>query len=198
MARTRGDFKQLKELSEDQHRAVHQMLDAGETPDKVVTIIQDEWGKCKGIKPASLRRSLYRYRNSVIKHEAEQAVVRAIADKSVTAIRKQFNAMNEMTELCLKQQTRVNKIYTQESKGPLLMKTATEEIRMFAGMLKDLAFLQMETGAIVRVPRYVAANVAVSTSPEGETTIFSWDAEDERLRDMITDADFQDIDSRAG
>src|SRR4051812_35797578 len=194
MAKTRGDFKQLKELSAEQQKAVHQMLDAGETPDKVVTIIQDEWGKCKGIKTASLRRSLYRYRNSVIKHEAEQAVVRAIADKSVTAIRKQFNAMTEMTELCLKQQTRVNKIYTQESKGPLLLKTATEEIRMFAGMLKDLAFLQMETGAIVRVPRYVAANLAVTTSPEGETTIFSWDAEDERLKGTITDVDFKSAD----
>lgn len=182
MARPLQGNVQLSQLSAEEFASVKQLLISGESPARVAKIIQTEFKKCLGITQPGLVRAIYRYRKDVLADETKKEIAKAVLGKSGEEYRKMFNAIDELSDLCVIQRTRVHKLYQQETKGPLLMGQVSKEVVTLANALRDLAYLQFEAGILVRVPRS-ARGVMVGSN--GQVSAFDWTEEDARILQVI-------------
>ena len=76
------------------------------------------------------------------------------------------------------QRTRVDKMLLMEKDKPILLKIATDEIRLLKEMLVDLGKVQLETGILPKATRRITGTI---TGADGETAEFSWTEEQEQL-----------------
>lgn len=142
----------------------------------LVPVIQGEWGVLKDKKPATVQTMLYRYSRKVVKQEAMQRVLATVEKAGHLSV----TTLEDLSTLCKQQHGRVKKALALEEKGGQMLLTdmATKQIGLLAGMLKDLALLQMETGILPRAPKTVKG---MMVGADGSPTAFGWVENDDTL-----------------
>lgn len=156
-----------------------------------IELVHHQWAEMGDLAPETLRRQLLRFRARVVMPEARRDMA-AAAGKAI-ANRLQLNGLEELLNLAEVQKRRLQKILQHEHKGPLLAKLVSEEIRLMADILDDIARIQLETGALQRAPRPVAVAVGQVSQLDPDDMIqldptlavIRWTEEDDRfLKEM--------------
>ncbi|QXN72611.1 hypothetical protein RCZAHN_2 [Rhodobacter phage RcZahn] len=174
-------FKKLHDLGPEIVSQVDDMLLSGETPTKVARWLQADLGLLGDLKESSLKKNLERYRSKDLRERVVNDLADRATGKSVSGIKKQLLALDEMTELAEIQRGRLQKIIMKESQLPqgILLKQASDEARLMKEVLVELGKLQLETGVMRRAPKTVSGQVV---DPEtGASRQFTWTEEQEDL-----------------
>lgn len=171
----------LKGIGDARLTELRERLKSGDSPLKLAEMMQTEWKVCTDIQPASLKKLLERYR-AKLKVEVVAAIAEASVGKTTTGLLKRLNVMDEIEELAVIQKRRFHKMLMKEDQGPLLLKQVSEEIRVYQGLLNQMATLQLETGVLKRVPKHVTG---VLTDHAGQTMEFSWTEEHDKLLEVL-------------
>lgn len=173
-------FKKLKSLGEERMNDIDSRLLSGEPCSSIAAWIQVELGKCKDIKPASLKKMLERYRETELRQKMLSRIANAQRGDSIKTINKRLNALDEMEEMVRIQRGRVDKILMRESKLPdgILLKDASNEVRLLKDMLLDLGKIQLETGLL---PRATKTFKGTMVGADGQVREFEWTEEQEEL-----------------
>ena len=178
-------FKRLKSLGEERMQEVDSRLLSGEPCSAIAAWIQVDLGKLKDIKPASLKKTLERYRETELRNRTLERIAQAQSGSAIKTIQKRLNALDEMEEIVRFQRIRVDKIMMRESKLPegILLKDTSNEIRLLKDMLLDLGKLQLETGLLPRAAKTFKGSVV---GADGEVRQFEWTEEQEELFQAIS------------
>ena len=181
-------FKRLKSLGEERMQEVDSRLLSGEPCSAIAAWIQVDLGKLKDIKPASLKKTLERYRETELRNRTLERIAQAQSGSAIKTIQKRLNALDEMEEIVRFQRIRVDKIMMRESKLPegILLKDTSNEIRLLKDMLLDLGKLQLETGLLPRAAKTFKGSVV---GADGEVRQFEWTEEQEELFQTISQMD---------
>lgn len=173
-------FKKLKALGSDRMAEIDSRLLSGEPCSTIAAWIQVDLGKCKDIKPASLKKMLERYRETELRQKTLARIANAQRGDSIKTINKRLNALEEMEEMVKIQRGRVDKILMREAKLPegILLKDASNEVRLLKDMLLDLGKLQLETGLLPRAAKTFRGSMVGS---DGQVRHFEWTEEQEEL-----------------
>jgi hypothetical protein len=173
----------LAKLDEEQHQFLIGMLSLGK-PDGEITDAIIEKGWLPDVKRDTLLRNVNRWRKS----KGKEAVLKQVTDHLTTStgkMKRQIDVLEELTQLVLKQKTRVKKMADLESDKPLLMQTMTDEMKTLLQMLEKLGKFQLDTGLLRRVKAGEVEGdyVDVEEVPgEGEEV---WTEEDRRLLAIV-------------
>ena len=181
-------FKRLKSLGEERMQEVDSRLLSGEPCSAIAAWIQVDLGKLKDIKPASLKKTLERYRETELRNRTLERIAQAQSGSAIKTIQKRLNALDEMEEIVRFQRIRVDKIMMRESKLPegILLKDTSNEIRLLKDMLLDLGKLQLETGLLPRAAKTFKGSMV---GADGEVRQFEWTEEQEELFQTISQMD---------
>jgi len=174
-------FKRLQELGDEVVEQVDQMLNGGETPTRVAKWLQGELGLLTDLKESSLKKNLERYRSKDLKKRLYETVVDLHRGKSVAGIQRQLIALDGLNDAALIQKSRVEKILAKEGQLPvgILLKQASDEMRLFKEMLVELGKMQLETGVMRRAPKTTTGS---TFDPEtGQEQQFSFTEEWDKL-----------------
>ncbi len=174
-------FKRLHELGEEIVAQVDDMLLAGETPTKVARWLQGDLEVLTDLKESSIKKNLERYRSKDLKQRMVDETAERMMGKSASGLKRQLVALDEMTDATALQKARVEKILVKEGQLPagILLKQASDEMRLYKEMLVELGKLQLETGVMRRAPKTVTGQVV---DPEtGASRQFQWTEEQEAL-----------------
>lgn len=174
-------FKRLHELGEEIVAQVDDMLLAGETPTKVARWLQGDLEVLTDLKENSIKKNLERYRSKDLKQRMVDETAERMMGKSASGLKRQLVALDEMTDATALQKARVEKILVKEGQLPagILLKQASDEMRLYKEMLVELGKLQLETGVMRRAPKTVTGQVV---DPEtGASRQFQWTEEQEAL-----------------
>jgi len=177
-------FKSLKSLGEERMQEIDARLLSGEPCSSIARWIQLELGKLTDIKTASLKKTLERYRETELRNRTLQRIAEAQSKSAIKTIQKRLNALEEMEEAIRFQRIRVDKILMRESKLPegILLKDASNELRLLKDMLMDLGKLQLETGLL---PRAAKTFRGTMVGADGQVREFEWTEEQEELFQTI-------------
>lgn len=174
-------FKRLHELGEEIVAQVDDMLLAGETPTKVARWLQGDLEVLTDLKESSIKKNLERYRSKDLKQRMVDETAERMMGKSASGLKRQLVALDEMTDAAALQKARVEKILVKEGQLPagILLKQASDEMRLYKEMLVELGKLQLETGVMRRAPKTITGQVV---DPEtGASRQFQWTEEQEAL-----------------
>ena len=130
------------------------------------------------MKPDTLKKTLERYREGHLRNKVLARITEAHGARAVKTVQKRLNALDELEEMVVIQRTRVDKMLLMEKDKPILLKSATDEIRLLKEMLVDLGRVQLETGILPKATRRITGTI---TGADGETAEFSWTEEQEQL-----------------
>lgn len=185
---TSNKFQNLKSLGEDRLHEIDSRLVSGEPCSVIAQTIQNEWGKLKDIKPASLKKTLERYRETELRERTLARIAEAQRGQAIKTVQKRLNALEEMEELVKKQVLVFDKVLMRESQLPegIVLKDRRDEARLLKDMIVDLGRLQLETGLLARAPKTIKGHM---TSPDGEVRQFEWTEEQEELYRAIEAAE---------
>jgi hypothetical protein len=177
-------FKKLKSLGADRMNEVDARLLSGEPCSSIAAWIQVDLGKCKDIKPASLKKMLERYRETELRQKTLARIANAQRGDSIKTIQKRLNALDEMEDMVRVQRGRVEKILMREANLPegMLLRDASNELRLLKDMLLDLGKIQLETGLLAKAPKTFRGSMV---SSDGQVKHFEWTEEQEELFRMI-------------
>lgn len=153
----------------------------GVPPRVVGRVIKEEWGDLPELSLDALADNLKAWRDKNVMPGISASLLESVR-LSVPAALAKLDTMNELIDLCLLQKKRMHKMYAKEAEGPLLMATVSNEVTSLAGMLRDLAKLQIETGVLPRAARSVAGTLEVQ-DPEGASrgkVSFNWTSDMDR------------------
>lgn len=160
-------YARITALGGEKVEKIDRMLRQGRPAAGVARMVQKEWGECTDISELSLSKMLTRYRKDIVETTVFEAMEKAGTLDRVTGLVKGMDAVEELTKACSIQKDRLTKMYTQEAKGPLLMKQVSQEMDLFATMLDKLAKLQLETGLLKRAPKVLTGTMQPSdTDPD--------------------------------
>lgn len=174
-------FKRLAELGDAVVEEVDRRLLSGEAPSSVARYLQEDCGLLKDLKPGSVKKNLERYRA----HDLKDRVVEELADKArgkgLTTIKRKLVAMDELEDLVAIQKGRLGKLLVKERSLPegIVLKQASDEVRLLKETLVELGKLQLETGVMIRAPKKVTGSVMDPAT--GDVTHFAWTEEQEAL-----------------
>lgn len=153
---------------------------------KVPTLIRkikDEWGLLPELKDSTVQTMLYRFGRGVVKVETAQRVMKTIASCKHVKV----TTLEEIGFLIEKQKKRLEKALAMEEKTPLLLDSTRKEMLLLKDLLRDLAYLQIETGILPRVPKTVQGMLV---GGDGKTALFSWQlSDDDLLRGLRLEAE---------
>lgn len=174
-------FKKLQELGPDIVSQVDDMLLGGETATKVAKWLQDELGLLTELKLSSLKKNLERYRSKDLRERVIDEIADRATGKSVAGIKKQIIALDEMTDLVELQRGRLHKMLLRENELPkgVLLKQASDELRLLKEVTVELGKLQLETGVMRRAPKTTTGQVFDPDT--GATRNFTWTEEFDNL-----------------
>lgn len=154
-------------ITEAQQKKIDDLLMAGTSPWMVSRTIREEWGLATSISINALLQKVILYRDRVLGKGiimAAQVMNTETREEIKKAIDEQLNVVAEMNTIILTQKARVTKLLEKEKGLPVLLKDATENIRILGTMLEKMAGLQMDVGLLKRVPKEV--DVAIDVSKE--------------------------------
>jgi len=156
-------FKRLYDLGADRMAVIDMMLTNGDSTQTVVEKIQIEWNTCAGVKGPTLDKQLQRYRKDIVEPRLIMATENAVAagvstSQGMKKFREQVDVMTKLNQSINMQWARIEKAYAKEQAKGIdgkLDQTINRELRPFTDMCRVLAGLQLETGALRRVPKQV-------------------------------------------
>lgn len=145
-------YERITSLGEEKVVQLDRLLNRGEKTSKVCTLIQEGWEDLLDMSRPALIKMLNRYRNTALRGDLIKELA---ANGLLTTVKglKRLDALEEMTNMALIQKERVSKVYSKESKMPLLMKQVTEELTLMNKLLDSLSRLQLEIGVLKRAPK---------------------------------------------
>lgn len=145
-------YERIISLGEEKVVQLDRLLNRGEKTSKVCTLIQEGWEDLLDMSRPALIKMLNRYRNTALRGDLIKELA---ANGLLTTVKglKRLDALEEMTNMALIQKERVSKVYSKESKMPLLMKQVTEELTLMNKLLDSLSRLQLEIGVLKRAPK---------------------------------------------
>lgn len=156
-------YKRLYDLGSDRMNIIDSMLTKGDSTMSVAEHIQFEWKACTSVRMATLDKQILRYRKDILEPRLVSAAENAAMNK--TDIATEFKAFNDQVDVIqqlnsfiIMQGARIKKAYAKEhGKGEdgKLDPAINKELRPFTDMCRVLAGLQLETGAVRRVPKQV-------------------------------------------
>jgi hypothetical protein len=181
-----GRFSELRSLPTEVQEEVDTRLNAGTPAREVVGWLQGD-GHLTDKKPDSLKKMLERYKSSDLLEKTRALVLDATKGMSSPVLSRKLNAMHELNDLCVLQRARVDKILLTENKNEhMVLKQASEEIKLLKENLVALGNLQLETGALRRAPKTVSGTMV---DDNGQATSFEWTEETAKLFDLLDGLD---------
>jgi hypothetical protein len=165
----------MESLGQDHLNAVDGMLLSGVSPIAIAKHIHEEWGQLTEIKRVALVTALKRYRATVLDpklqtHFMEKQTRVANGYAEARQFHDRVSALDRAEALVAMQWDRIQKVYEVEQKTPGLAPRVSRELKPFTEMVRVLGYLQLETGAMPRVPRTVSGKVTVED--DGDTVSF--------------------------
>lgn len=183
-------FKKLHALGPDIVAEVDKRLGKdGHTPSAVATWLQKDCQVLTELKHSSLKKNLERYRSGELHAKALKDVTDALAPKTAYELRQRLIAIDEMEEMARLQKGRVAKLLVKEAALPdgIVLKSASDELRLYKESLVELGRMQLETGVMRRAPKTI--NGTLTDPMTGEQKAFSWTEEYEELMGQISQLD---------
>ena len=173
-------FSTLRALGDEVMSRVDSRLLSGESATAIAHWIQHDLKLLTNVKEDSTRKMLERYRETDLRNRTIQRIMVAQSQVPLKTVERRLNAMDELEELVRIQRSRVDKVLMKETElpGGILLKSASEEIKLLKEMLVDLGRQQLETGVIARASRTFKGQV---TDANGEVKEFVWTEEQEKL-----------------
>lgn len=169
-------FTKLHTLPAELVAEVEEKLLRGDSPLAVGTWLQEDMGVFKDMKLPTLKKNLERYRSTDLKDRVVSGILGANKGKSVSTMKKQLSALDEITDMVMIQRARVEGLMVKEKQmSGLTMKTLSDEIRLFKELCSEMGKLQLETGILARAPKKLTGSV--SDPVTGEVRNFSWSEE---------------------
>lgn len=195
---TAKSFKRLHDLGPEIVAQVDQMLLSGATPTAVARWLQIDKKLLPDLKESSVKKNLERYRSNDIREKVLSDLADQAQGKSISGVHKKLVTMDELEHLAMVQKGRVGKLLLHEAKLPpgIMLKQASEEIRLLKDTLVELGRLQLETGIIKRAAKTGIGSV---TDPEtGATRNFTWtEAQADlmaQLESMPIEGEYEEVD----
>lgn len=172
MGQSTGRFGKLHSIGPAKVEIIQDMLEGGKSARECVALIHGEWKLLLDTKPDTLKKMLERFRGTEVRQAVIERVAGAAGKASVTVIAKKLNALEEMTNLVATQKRRFEKVLRQEDlQDKFLLKSASDEAKLFKEMLVELGKLQLETGALKRAPKTLTGQI---TDADGNLKQFEW------------------------
>lgn len=185
-------YKRLYDLGTDRMGIIDSMLTKGDSTMSVAEHVQFEWNACTSVKLATLDKQISRYRKDVLHPRLAKAATDA--SKKNTSITKEMKTFNDqvdviqfLNESLNMQWARIQKLYAKEAaKGPdgKIDPNINKELRPFTDMCRVLAGLQLETGAVRRVPKQVQGFWQQLTTDEVKEFRLEMTQNDETLKSL--------------
>jgi hypothetical protein len=180
--------KALKALGEEKMGRIDEMLLEGTPCALIAKSIQEDWGEMLDTQQASIKKMLERYRGTELRDRTLARIAGAQGKAEVSVINTRLNALDEMDMMVRIQKDRVTRILSREADLPkgILLKDASNEMRLMKEMLFDLGKIQLETGVLHRAPKTVKGSM---TDPTGQVQQFEWTEEQEDLMAVLERAE---------
>lgn len=184
---SKGAFKAIKDLGGDILGEIEDRLSSGEPASAVADWLKKEQGLLRDMRRDNLIRTLDRYRATELRNKLLARITEAQHHDSTKTISKRLNALNEMEEMVMIQRSRVDKALALESDKPMIIKLASDEIRLLKDLLAQLGSLQLETGFLHRAPKTIKGIMAMKDGAEPQA--FSWTEEQAKLMKELEDVE---------
>ena len=165
-------YHQIKSLGEEVMLGIEARLLDGESAAKVVTWLQKDMELLTEAVPASLKKTLERYRGKELRDKTIKKIAQAQRGVSLKEVAKHFNAMAQLEEVAVMQRKRVDKMMELEKGKPMILKAASDEIRLLKDTLVALADMQLDTGLLTRAGK--GAN-GTPVDQMATAQMFTWD-----------------------
>ena len=165
-------YHQIKSLGEEVMLGIEARLLDGESAVKVVLWLQKDMELLTEAVPASLKKTLERYRGKELRDKTIKKIAQAQRGVSLKEVAKHFNAMAQLEEVAVMQRKRVDKMMELEKGKPMILKAASDEIRLLKDTLVALADMQRDTGLLTRAGK--GAN-GTPVDQMATAQMFTWD-----------------------
>lgn len=163
---------------------VERLLARNESTYAIATAVQGWQLPCMSeVKHNTLRGALDRHRQKGLKDRMTKAMTSR--ETNADNIAQRINVLDTMERMVLQQQTRMEKIYTKEAAGPLLMDTVSKEMDRTVDYLTKLSNLYFEVGIMARAPKVmkgvIASQEMAGSDPIRSSRIVSFELTEEEL-----------------
>lgn len=161
--------KFISVMSKDQVSLYHQKILENTTPGELVALLQKKFGVYTDVKYKALHKRINAYVAAYKKDQIPMAT-----PVQVEGYVQNYNALEKLTNLCKVQEERLSHALKKESTSKhtgLLMKMATDEIKVLSGMLNSLADVQMRAGLITLAPKVFPTVVSLDNPDAQDDTI---------------------------
>lgn len=174
-----GEFKQLKACSPEIIETVEARLLSGEPARAIAKALHMD-GHLTEMKEDALVKALTRYRGSELRAKTIERIAGVQRNAGIAQIQVRLNALDEIEGLVRLQKGRVDKLLTKESLLPegIILKDASNEMRLLKEMLVDLGKVQLETGVLAKASKTYKGQFQ---GPDGNMHAFEWTEEQEQL-----------------
>lgn len=149
------------------------MLSKGDSHAAILQVMRDDWGHFVNLADRTVKDKISQYSTFVLRPKTLSAVQDIDVYKDAIEKAASINAAQEMSILVIQQKTRVERILKIETlyhAGAADTKdvsaSARKEVKILADMLEKLAKVQLETGALRRVPRFISGEFQASTEKD--------------------------------
>jgi hypothetical protein len=169
----------LKALGEEVLAQIDAKLTAGDGCLVVARWLQEELEVCTDVKIGTLKKQLERYRLLDLRPRLQARITAAAAPRADVFVRR-FNVLEQLEVLVVEQRERVSKVLERERTlpGGLILRDASNEVRLLKELIVDLGRLHVETGIL---PRAVKRGTGTFVDGEGNVRSFEWTEEEEEL-----------------
>jgi hypothetical protein len=184
----------LSKLTEPQYDELIKWLSMGLSDSKLVKKIQDDNGWLLDVKPATLVKTVNRWRRS----SAQNAITISVAQKLTNSrggLKPSLDIMADMETLIVAQKERIAKLADKEGNmNGFLLESMSNEMKSLFVMLEKLGKFQLETGILRRVK---VGQLGSDYDPETqEETHGPWTPELE-ARYRLIEGDYEHVEDRA-
>lgn len=158
--------KFISRFTTAQRETIHRRIVDGVNAGALTRLAQDEYGVYADEPYINVYRKMKRYTEWYLEankqHDSRDDVLVPPNELVINAVERiddyaqNFNGLDKLAKLCEIQENRMNVALEQEkamSKKGFLNKVATEQIREYAKVLKDLTDFQMKAGVIALAPK---------------------------------------------
>lgn len=178
-----GEFRQLKALGPAIVEAVESKLLAGETARSIARGLHEN-GHLLEMKEDAIAKALTRYRGSELRDKTIERIAGVQKNASIAQISARLNAMDELESVVQLQKGRVHKLLQKEDGLPqgIILKDASNEMRLLKDMLVDLGKIQLDTGILQKASKTYKGQYQ---GTDGQMHSFEWTEEQEQLYQSI-------------
>ena len=157
---------------------VDQLLFDGESSYAICYKIREGWPDFTDVTPRALMKNIDTYKKSQPCLDRLARLEEVKAQLTVQRFDKKVDVLKDMQWAASTQRERVEKAMEKEKLAPLPLKSVSEEINNYKGLLVELGKMEMAVGIIQPAPKKVSG---VMEGPNGKPTKFSWTEEQDTL-----------------